>query len=240
LALASKEKPLILFLDALDQLSDADNARTLIWLPPDLPEYVRVVVSTLPGECLNALHKLPDTSRIQLTPMLAREGEALLDVWLKEAGRTLQQPQRKLVLDHFSKNGLPLYLKLAFEEARCWKSFTPKIQLNPDIPGLIRALFARLSMDINHGEIIVSRSLGYMAAGKNGLSEDELIDVLSRDHDVFEDFKNRSYHQPPEQRLPVVVWSRLYFDLEPYLAERKADGVSLLSFYHRQLGEVTT
>ena len=30
----------------------------------------------------------------------------------------------------------------------------------------------------------------------------------------------------------------MYFDLEPYLTERIADGTSLISFYHRQLGEV--
>lgn len=40
--------------------------------------------------------------------------------------------------------------------------------------------------------------------------------------------------------MPVVVWSRLYFDLEPYLTERSADGASLLAFYHRQVGKVTT
>src|SRR5712671_4824712 len=33
LKLASRDKPLFLFLDALDQLSDVDNARNLSWLP---------------------------------------------------------------------------------------------------------------------------------------------------------------------------------------------------------------
>jgi len=35
----------------------------------------------------------------------------------------------------------------------------------------------------------------------------------------------------------VVLWSRLYFDLGPYLTERSADGASLMTFYHRQLAE---
>jgi hypothetical protein len=64
------------------------------------------------------------------------------------------------------------------------------------------------------------------------ISEDELIDVLSRDEDVFQNFLARTFHEPPEKRLPVVIWSRLYFDIEPYLAERSADGTSLLTFYH--------
>ena len=55
---------------------------------------------------------------------------------------------------------------------------------------------------------------------------------------MFSDFKGRSRHEPPEQRLPVIVWSRLYFDLEPYLIERSADGAALLALYHRQLGTV--
>ena len=39
-------KPLYLFLDALDQLSNLNNARSLNWLPIGLPSQVRLVVST--------------------------------------------------------------------------------------------------------------------------------------------------------------------------------------------------
>jgi hypothetical protein len=55
LSLAKAQRPLIIFLDALDQLSDTDHVRGLSWLPTDIPENVRIVVSTLPGECLSVL-----------------------------------------------------------------------------------------------------------------------------------------------------------------------------------------
>jgi NACHT domain- and WD repeat-containing protein len=253
LKLATAQKPLIVFLDALDQLSDADHARNLIWLPAELLEHVRLVVSTLPGECKIALERKIPSGLVKLEPMPREEADDLLEAWLTEAGRTLQPPQRTEVLSKFARSGMtadessgdkkkqhgmPLYLKLAFEEARRWKSYTPVVALTPDIPGIIRQLFGRLSSDANHGETVVSRSLGYLAAARNGLSEDEMLDVLSLDEDVRADFKARAKHTPPEERLPVVVWSRLYFDLEPYLTERSADGASLLSFYHRQLREV--
>jgi NACHT domain- and WD repeat-containing protein len=234
------DRKFILFLDALDQLSATDNARSLFWLPAEISENARIIVSSLPGECLSILEKkLPKTNLIELKPMPLEEGNQLLGLWLKEANRTLQSNQWEEVLGKFKQNGLPLYLKLAFEEARRWKSFTPKIELSSDIPAIIRDLFKRLSSDSNHGEMIVSHSLGYLAAAKNGLTEDELIDVLSEDKEVFEDFKSRAKHTPPENRLPVIVWSRLYFDLEPYLIERSGDGTTLLSFYHRQMAEVT-
>jgi hypothetical protein len=148
-----------------------------------------------------------------------------------------------------------LYLKLAFEEARRWRSFDEiegdeertapgeeraparsVVRLAPDSESLIRQLFDRLARPENHGEAFVSRSLGYLLAGKNGLTEDELIDVLSRDDLVLREVKRS--HEPPEEKLPVVLWSRLYFDLERYLTRRSADRATLLAFFHRQLEEV--
>jgi len=238
LALAKAEKPLIVFLDALDQLSDNYNARNLLWLPASLPENVHFVVSTAPADCAETLKKkIGPAGGIDLLPMPPAEGRLILEAWLKSAGRTLQPRQMKEVLDKFAMNGLPLYLKLAFEEARSWPSTGAKVELAPDVTGIIEQLFSRLSAESHHGRILVSRSLAYLRAAKNGLSEDEIIDLLSRDEDVFGDFQNRAFFRPPEQRLPVVVWSRFFFDMEPYLHERSADGASLLAFFHRQMGE---
>lgn len=298
LKLATAKRPLIVFMDALDQLSDADHARNLFWLPAELPEHVRLIVSTLPGECKTALERTGPSGLVKLEPMPKEEADELLGAWLTDAGRTLQPAQRTEVLSTFSlsamtagedsdednkEHGMPLYLKLAFEEARRWKSYTPVTSLTPGIPGIIRQLFRRLSADASHGETIVARSLAYLAAARSGLSEDELLDVLARDADVYANFLSLARHIPsdllphlnmylqaigetrtPEAwlsstcahrdiftahvarllerarglQLPVVLWSRLYFDLEPYLTERSADGASLMSFYHRQLREV--
>ncbi|MDE3088288.1 MAG: DUF4062 domain-containing protein, partial [Chloroflexota bacterium] len=294
LALATPDKPLALFLDALDQLSNADNARNLIWLPADLPANVRLILSTLPGECLSALErKLPASNRHQLEPLSREQGSEALELWQTDARRTLQPEQRAAVLNKFTQNGLPLYLNLAFEQARLWRSYDGVRELGADIPESIGNLFERLSNKANHGEVMVSHSLGYLAAGKNGLTEDELLQVLSRDLDVYQWFVQSVQHIPPDlltlalsfhthkdpalctvqeredtthwlqqiikhdppalveflqfamrasspTQLPVLLWSRLYFDLEPYLTERSADGTALLTFYHRQLNEFAT
>lgn len=241
LALATKQRPLILFLDSLDQLSRANNAQALGWLPVDLPHNVRLIISTRYGEQLDILtERLPSRNLIKLEPMPREEASTLLDLWLHDAGRTLQDWQRKQVLDKFDSCGLPLYLKLAFEETRRWTSYTKGVELASSVKGIIRDLYRRLASEENHGKMLVSRSLGYIAAtrGTAGLSEDEIIDILSADTDVFQDFTRRSRHEPPEQRLPVVIWSRLFYDLEPYLAERSAEGATLFTFYHPELGEV--
>jgi hypothetical protein len=46
--------------------------------------------------------------------------------------------------------------------------------------------------------------------------------------------------KPDGPKLPVVLWSRLSFDLEPYLSERTSEGSTLLTFYHRELKDVSS
>lgn len=64
---------MIIFLDSLDQISPADGAHSLTWLPVKLPPYVKFVVSSLPKlyGVLDTLFKLiPNTeSRIEIPPL---------------------------------------------------------------------------------------------------------------------------------------------------------------------------
>lgn len=243
LALATADRPLILFLDGLDELGN-DPARSLLWLPRELPEDVRAVVSALtdshPHRSL--LTKLPAENLVELRPMTRAEGAEALAFWLEDAGRTLKEHQRAEVLDKFVESeGLPMHLKVAFEEARQWRSFTSPVatRLTPTVRGILRDnLFARLSRPEEHGDVLVSRSLGYLVAAKEGLTDDELLDLLSADEEMLRDFWERSPRSPATSRLPVLVWRRLYFDLEPYLAERVGDGSLLLWLPFRQLREV--
>lgn len=47
---ASKEQPLVIMLDSLDQLSPLHGARKLSWFPRKLPAHVKFIVSTLPDQ----------------------------------------------------------------------------------------------------------------------------------------------------------------------------------------------
>ena len=295
LALATAARPLILFLDALDQLSEANGARSLTWLASQLPESVRVVISTRTNVETSAAVTRLQSDEVNLDPMSRTEGDELLGLWLDVAGRQLRPDQRTKVLHAFERSdGRPLYLKLAFEEAQLWSSYAQEDELELGIEGVIREnLFRRLARDENHGETLIARTVGYLAASRYGLAEDELLDVLSRDKDLYVAFLKGSFHLPSDllawaieyrrprnmteseqddtqlseswlraliknpnaeselrsfldeilskrdgPRLPVVLWSRLLFDLAPYLTERMSNGTRLLSFYHHELNEV--
>jgi WD40 repeat protein len=237
LSVATAEQPLVLFIDALDQLAGGDPARDVTWLPPELPPYVKVIVSTTTDAI-----RLPAGLPIPLECMTQSEGGEALENWLREAGRTLQPWQREAVLARFERCGLPLYLKLAAEESKLWKSYAPQAEctLGEGVAGVLDTLLDRLASNTNHGPILVERSLGYLAAARYGLTEDEVLEVLTEDDVVWSDFDQRKHHEVSERRLPVVVWSRLSLDLEPYLTERAAPGGKVITFYHRQLVEHVT
>ena len=296
---ATASRPLILFLDALDQLSPNRAARSLAWVPDPLPDHVRIILSTRARDIERSL-KQRLAGVVSLRGLSPTEGNTVLTKWLEAAGRTLQEPQRLAVLEKFNQSeGRPLYLRLAFEEARRWKSGSgePPELLAQGIPGIIRHnLLGRMAREDNHGETLVSHVLGYLAASRYGLAEDELLDMLSRDPQLYAWFLRGVFHIPqdilsaareylraqgqivPERdglsihdeeaatrrwlddaraggqeldrfltevlssplgpRLPVVIWSRLYYDLQPFLSSTQAEGSALLGFFHRELGEV--
>ncbi len=234
LAFATAERPLHVFVDALDQLSAQDPAHALNWLPAELPPHCCVIVSTI--EVSNELRQARAAEVGGMTP---EDADEALAAWLRDARRTLRPQQQHKLLSTFSRCPLPLYLKLAFEEARLWRSFErpEDCVLGEGLAGIIDVLLGRLSAQSNHGPVMVSRSLSYLAAARFGLTEDEILNILTNDDEVWGDFDRRKLHDPQGRQLPVIVWSRLFLDLEPYLTERAAPGGTVASFYHRQFSE---
>jgi hypothetical protein len=254
LELATPDKPVAVFLDALDQLSDTDNAKSLTWLPNELPENARLVVSALPE-----LEGVLSRTYIEHLPVLPKkEAEDILKQWLASVNRILTDEQSSYVLDKFKRTGLPIYLKLAFENARDWHHYDREHPMKEDVPGIINDFFDQLNS--RHHPEFVKNSISYLLSGRYmGLTENEILEVLVFDKDFWENiFLEKISHKDHRQELidmkkaleepetgskvmmkiPIVLWSRLFLDLEPFLTERDADGVPIITFFHRQFNEV--
>lgn len=188
LACAYEEKPVIVFLDSLDQLSGANGAHQLAWLPVSLPPHCKVVVSTLPEYygILDKLRKLVLTEEnfVQVSPLGQNLGKQILESWLKNANRNVSEAQWEVVQIALEKCNLPLFVKLVFDEICRWRSYhdIKMTTLAHNIHDIIMKLFERI--ENQHGKILVSAALGYVTATKGGLSEAELEDLLSLDEKV--------------------------------------------------------
>ena len=205
---AGQRQSVAIFLDAIDQLRDIGDPPQLDWLPRALPHGVRLVISVLKGPPFDAIHRHLAASRvIQVPPMPARDGEALLRTWLRRSGRALQPRQRLAIARRFTRSGLPLYLRLAFEEARRWRSFDRPVVAR-DLDGMVGQLMGRLAQPVAHGTVLVRRSMAYLLASRKGLADEEALGLLSRDREVVADFAQRMPDSPQTRELPPILWSR--------------------------------
>ena len=243
------EKPLIILLDALDQLADGNIAR---WLPQELPEQVRFVVSAaLPASDAPArspqrqvtrdLEQLvPEANRLSLGKLEPVHGCALLERWLQLAGRTLQPKHRDAVLQAFSVEGNPLWLRMVADQCARLTSWAEVPALPASLPALIGEMLGHLASEQRHGAVLVERALGYLACSRHGLAEDEWLDLLSRDPEVMSDFRRRFPKSPPVDSIPSAVWVAFLGDVIGFLGETEALGAVLFRYYHRCIFEVAS
>jgi nephrocystin-3 len=219
LADASQGKSrIVLVIDALDQLSPLEGAHGLGWLLDYIPEKVRLVVSSLEGDYLDVLRR-HEAEEITLPPLTTDEQREIVQALLGEWRRKLDDRQMSALLSHPGVKN-PLYLGVALEELRLFGRFeqlTLRIEaLAEDIPGLFDQVLARLEED--HGRELVTEAFSLLGCSRYGLSETELLDLLSREGEV---------------QLPRALWARLARSARMYIIQRG----ELFGFFHRQLAE---
>jgi len=238
LSLASAEKPIVIFIDALDQFMDIDDPNMLDWLPELLPQHVKLITSALPY----LEPKLSNANIYHLTGLPQNDAELILEKWFSNAKRKLTDEQYNHLLSQFSINGLSIYLKLAFEMAKRWKSYQPTSNLKPDVDGIINDYFDQLEKE--HTGELVKNIVCYMLCGRyKGLTENEILEILFFDKAFKSWFIENTHAEHRSEiasanKMPIVVWSRLFFDLEPYLSEHDAYGIPVITFFHRQFIDV--
>ena len=258
---ATADTPIILFLDALDQLlslealdhiSDEETGRRLPWIPVSpLPNHVRFIVSCPSdrdeydpvGKPFGALlrRKLPSDNVLHLDALSWEESQTLLfNRWLPAVERTVNKPQRHVIEQRLYSETCrqPLYLKLLFEEVKLWRSYNTPTEPGDGVAALLKQLFDRLSKEQNHGHLLVEYALGYVALARHGLSESELLEVLFNDPDYKRQLLEVCYrngHRLPDttRRIPIAIWARLRAAISPYLT----NGTNVLAFYHHGVTE---
>ena len=130
--------------------------------------------------------------------------------------------------------GTPLFLAVAAQNLAQWTSYDGvKFAINPSVRGLITDLFERL--EATHGKHLVRAVLAFLTlCRRSGVSEAELVHLLSLDDDVLADIYE--WWVTPMRTCPPLVPMMLLADLAPYLSRRgDGSGQALLSWYHRQV-----
>jgi len=220
LHMASVKGRLVLILDALNQLEDREGALDLVWLPPEMPANVRLVVSTLPGQPLQELARRGWPS-LQVQPLERQERGELIERYLARYSKRLD-PGRAERIASAPQTANPLYLRALLEELRV---FGERQRLDEaighylaadTIDRLFEAILERYEADYQTDRPnLVGEAMSLLWAARRGLSEPELLDLLGT----------------AGGPLPRAVWSPFYLATERSLVNR----AGLLGFFHDYL-----
>ncbi|MBF0169764.1 MAG: DUF4062 domain-containing protein [Nitrospinae bacterium] len=217
LAKASRAAPVVVVIDALNQLTDRENAHDLDWLPRSFPENVRLILSTLPGRCQIALAERGwDT--YEVTPLTREERGRFIDGYLTQYGKRLDERRRARVVEA-DQTSNPLFLRTLLEELRLFGVFEEidgrldTYLAAPTVAQLYTAVLARFEADHEQDAPGLTRkALSLIWASRGGLSEREILDLVGE----------------AGAPLPHAYWSGLYLALVESLVNRSG----LLTFFH--------
>lgn len=237
LKFATPKKPLVLFLDGIDQL---DSSR-LDWLPQNLPNHVSIILSVKDGSLHRSLERwLPNFEAVSLPSFSISDATGMIHRELAGCNsrpRKLSTKQLDAVLKSFSKDGRPLFLKLACVICRDWRSWEQERTLPDSLEELVEQFILQLKQ--RHGDSLVERILDYLCASRFGISDHEMRELLWADSKVKSEFELRkNADQPDIGTLPPIIWSRVYHEIEDYLTSMNVDGVQLHRFFHRVVGAI--
>jgi len=224
-------RPVVLLLDALDQMLSHPGAE---WIPDTVPAGCLLVVSVLAGSraARDMAVRIVDL-QISLGPLPAAQAIALLQARLAAASRRLDPAQNQEMRRALSAGATALDVQVVVQIVQRWRSGESAGPLADDAASRLQQLLMWLEEDAQHGPVLPAAAFGLIGASRYGLSEPELIDLLSHDTQVMEDFRRRYPYAPPVSRLPQSVFSRLVNDLGSLMTSGLADGVVVHRVFHR-------
>ena len=181
-ALAQCEEKLVFAIDGLDEMDE--YGQKLIWLPKNLPENIRVLLTTRPSTALDQLRKFSRYEELALPPLMEEEIVEIIQNYAKTHHWDLDQEDVKLLQKRASGN--PLFLKVALDEI-CASGIAVG-QLATSVDALFDQIISRLEK--KYGQELVQSYLGLIAAGRSGILEKELAENLMVADDQLANFSS--------------------------------------------------
>jgi nephrocystin-3 len=226
----------VLVLDAINQLEDRERGRLLAWLPRCLSGDLRLVISTLPGDTLDALQPR-GWPALTVEPLTASERVWLIARYLAHFAQGLSEARaRKIAGAEASSN--PLYIKTLLDDLRATGNhLSLDRQIDDylraaDIPALLGKILARFERDYERDRPgLVREALSLLWAARRGLTEPELLEALGPVRQSVSSEPAASLSG--QNRLPAAVWSPVRCALEDGLVDR--DGVLGLAHEHLRM-----
>ena len=200
-----------------------------------IPSNVILIVSCISENSLNHRDVLCAPPAFNISDLSQEDAFDMLEKNLEKYERKISNPiQREKIIAGFSSGTTtPLYVSVVTEICKKLHSYQEDdLEIQFDIEDMIRVLFEKQANSMYY--TLYMHTLGYLTQASDGLSEQEMIALLSRDKDVLYEIAaqtkwkfNSNFH------IPIVLWARQYYAMMGFLMEIDSNGIKLMRFRHQ-------
>ncbi|KAK2162086.1 hypothetical protein LSH36_104g03069 [Paralvinella palmiformis] len=238
-------RPVIIMVDAINQIDQSMESEMVRWLPPKLAPRVRCIVSAISNSVQHQhlVQMEPKPVELHVKPLAKKDCEDIIRETLLEYNKRLSDEEMSTFLKKKAVTN-PLWLSVACEELRVSGEFRKKVSKHKYeylIPKKIKGdvlIRLRDESEKEIGQLIVS-TLCLLEVSRSGLLEDELLSLLQKE--TFEDEKEKddtSQEESLYERLPAQKWSIVERALRSFLRPFGTLGEGRIDFYHRSISKV--
>ncbi|XP_049527901.1 NACHT domain- and WD repeat-containing protein 1 isoform X1 [Dermacentor silvarum] len=222
----SSHRPLIILLDGLDQVTK-HSAYTFDWLPSELPPYVKVVLTVRDGskelEDLKAKLKNQEQCFIDLGPCGVEHCKNIFHKSLERRSRTVSAKQLESVSASLQQSPSPLFATLLASAVSHWHG-TDEPSIFHSEAEVVSFLHDQLKKEVHPK--VTSLVLGLLSASRHGLSDKEIIDVVSSNESLLAEM-HLVHRKRLLTRCPFAVWALVRVGLDNFLRVRVVEGYVL-------------
>lgn len=247
---SKSSRHVLIFIDGIDKMQLIQEQHTtkfeaIDWLATRLPPKFHITVSCSSTNSSTIVKRLESKLLnndviVYINNMSADESCLILDQMLFKAKRKLTLNQTNAVINSFSKERNPFIISEVSKMATTWHSWS-----HPDITGSLPDLIPvsiesiienkLKSLEETYGRVLVSSLCMYITLARYGLTELELMDVMSANDKVLLDA--HAHEQPLVLRFPYFVWAEIRQKIGNYFVsfhanvEREIESVCIFSMF---------
>lgn len=198
---------MVLVLDGVSELLPEKQLPNLIWLPPEVPENIRIILSIRPGHLYKDLERHNHTL-MQIDALRSEECSVFIREFLKRQGRNLNDKNLKRI-SKAPQAASPLFLRVVLEELSVFGIYKIEKRIEEclqahTIEELYCMILKRWKVDYERDvEGLVRNVMTLLWASRSGLPESDLLWMLRQNNDP----------------LPAHYWSPLFLAADEVLVQ---------------------
>ncbi|XP_063968859.1 protein qui-1-like [Lytechinus pictus] len=224
----SPMRPLCIVLDFPAEFVEEFQGDKLDWLPVNFPTSTTLIIALTDSPAVKVFReRISDEANfIRVTSLNDRELSEMVRLFLTDNSRLLVPEQVKIVTRAGARHPLPLFAKLLCRETQF---MNPSGNGKDPISTPVDASNILLQhVEDRNGPEVTSIILRYLTAARYGLTEAELMDLLSCDDDLLAMVYPHTL--PRVLRFPHRVWINIRIDLGPLITIRYLDNKMLMTW----------